>query len=52
MTYIVGRKGVSYYNFRNLPVAKSWTGFSDQPTYGDAKAVVGRPHRGLHDRDR
>ncbi|MDH6112818.1 F-type H+-transporting ATPase subunit gamma [Kitasatospora sp. MAP12-15] len=40
VTYIVGRKGVSYYNFRNLPVAKSWTGFSDQPTYGDAKMVA------------
>ena len=39
VTYIIGRKGVSYYNFRNLTVAKSWTGFSDQPTYGDAKAV-------------
>ncbi|MFI5532662.1 F0F1 ATP synthase subunit gamma [Kitasatospora sp. NPDC051853] len=39
-TYIVGRKGVSYYNFRNLEVAGSWTGFSDKPTYGDAKAVA------------
>jgi F-type H+-transporting ATPase subunit gamma len=40
VTYIVGRKGVSYYNFRNLKVAGSWTGFSDKPTYGDAKAVA------------
>ncbi|PBC77775.1 ATP synthase F1 subcomplex gamma subunit [Streptomyces sp. TLI_235] len=40
VTYIVGRKGVSYYNFRNLTVAGSWTGFSDKPTYGDAKAVA------------
>jgi len=39
VTYVIGRKGVSYYSFRNLPVAKSWTGFSDQPTYGDAKVV-------------
>ncbi|WP_030268028.1 F0F1 ATP synthase subunit gamma [Streptomyces sp. NRRL B-24484] len=41
VTYIVGRKGVSYYNFRNLQVAGSWTGFSDKPTYGDAKTVAG-----------
>ncbi|GAA2750873.1 MULTISPECIES: F0F1 ATP synthase subunit gamma [Kitasatospora] len=40
VTYIVGRKGVSYYNFRNLSVAGSYTGFSDKPTYGDAKAVA------------
>ncbi|WP_431680549.1 F0F1 ATP synthase subunit gamma [Kitasatospora sp. KL5] len=41
VTYIVGRKGVSYYNFRSLEVAGSWTGFSDKPTYGDAKTVAG-----------
>ncbi|MER5637683.1 F0F1 ATP synthase subunit gamma [Kitasatospora sp. NPDC002227] len=41
VTYIAGRKGVSYYGFRNLAVAGSWTGFSDKPTYGDAKTVAG-----------
>ncbi|GAA2132068.1 F0F1 ATP synthase subunit gamma [Kitasatospora kazusensis] len=40
VTYIVGRKGVQYYGFRNLTVAASWTGFSDKPTYGDAKLVA------------
>jgi F-type H+-transporting ATPase subunit gamma len=40
VTYLVGRKSVSYYNFRNLEVAGSWTGFSDKPTYGDAKTVA------------
>ncbi|WP_405011558.1 F0F1 ATP synthase subunit gamma [Kitasatospora sp. NBC_01539] len=40
VTYVVGRKGVSYYNFRNLTVAGSWTGFSDKPSYGDAKIVA------------
>ncbi|MFF0297064.1 F0F1 ATP synthase subunit gamma [Kitasatospora sp. NPDC004615] len=40
VTYIVGRKGVGYYGFRNLAVANSWTGFSDKPTYGDAKTVA------------
>ncbi|WP_431042162.1 F0F1 ATP synthase subunit gamma [Streptomyces sp. P1-3] len=40
-TYIVGRKGVSYYGFRGRKVADSWTGFTDSPTYADAKRVAG-----------
>ncbi|MFG2894307.1 F0F1 ATP synthase subunit gamma [Streptomyces sp. NPDC048248] len=40
-TYIIGRKGVSYYGFRERQVAESWTGFTDSPTYADAKAVAG-----------
>ncbi|MGW0547238.1 F0F1 ATP synthase subunit gamma [Streptomyces altiplanensis] len=39
-TYIVGRKGVAYYNFRERKVAESWTGFTDSPTYADAKSVA------------
>ncbi|MFF8384600.1 F0F1 ATP synthase subunit gamma [Streptomyces kanasensis] len=38
--YIVGRKGVAYYGFRERKVAESWTGFSDNPTYADAKSVA------------
>lgn len=38
-TYIVGRKGVSYYGFRERKVTDSWTGFTDGPTYADAKKV-------------
>jgi len=38
--YLVGRKAVSYYKFRNREVAESWTGFSEQPTYEDAKMVA------------
>ncbi|WP_171168667.1 F0F1 ATP synthase subunit gamma [Streptomyces sp. I05A-00742] len=38
--YIVGRKGVGYYSFRERPVAGSWTGFTDNPTYADAKKVA------------
>jgi F-type H+-transporting ATPase subunit gamma len=34
--YVIGRKGVSYYRFRRRPVAASWTGFSEQPSYTDA----------------
>ncbi|MFI0982362.1 F0F1 ATP synthase subunit gamma [Streptomyces sp. NPDC021093] len=40
-TYIVGRKGVAYYAFRERKVADSWTGFTDSPTYADAKRVAG-----------
>jgi F-type H+-transporting ATPase subunit gamma len=38
--YLVGRKSVSFYKFRNREVAQSWTGFSEQPTYEDAKQVA------------
>ena len=31
-TYITGRKGEAYYKFRQRPVVKTWTGFSDQPS--------------------
>ena len=34
--YVIGRKGVNYYRFRNREVKESWTGFSEQPTYPDA----------------
>jgi F-type H+-transporting ATPase subunit gamma len=40
-SYIVGRKGLAYYGFREREIAGSWTGFSDSPKYGDAKAVAG-----------
>ncbi|MET4922805.1 F0F1 ATP synthase subunit gamma [Streptomyces sp. PSRA5] len=40
-TYIVGRKGVAYYGFREIEVTESWTGFTDSPTYADAKKVAG-----------
>jgi F-type H+-transporting ATPase subunit gamma len=37
--YVVGRKGVAYYTFRDRPIEQSWTGFSDQPTYEDARPI-------------
>ena len=40
-TYIVGRKGLAYYGFRERKVAESWTGFTDSPAYADAKRVAG-----------
>ncbi|WP_405978579.1 F0F1 ATP synthase subunit gamma [Streptomyces sp. NBC_00158] len=40
-SYIVGRKGLAYYGFRERKVADSWTGFTDSPAYADAKRVAG-----------
>jgi F-type H+-transporting ATPase subunit gamma len=37
--YVIGRKGVAYYSFRGREVAGQWTGFSEQPTFGDAREV-------------
>ena len=38
--YIVGRKGVGFYRFRNREIAGEWTGFSEAPTYANAKEVA------------
>jgi F-type H+-transporting ATPase subunit gamma len=37
--YVVGRKGETYYRFRDREFADSWTGFSEQPNYSDAQEV-------------
>jgi F-type H+-transporting ATPase subunit gamma len=43
--YVIGRKGVAFLRFRGIDVEGSWTGFSEQPTFLDARdateAVVG-----------
>ncbi len=43
--YLVGRKAMSYYTFRQRPIEESWAGFSEQPSYEDAakagKVLVG-----------
>ncbi|MGV9450383.1 F0F1 ATP synthase subunit gamma [Streptomyces sp. NPDC003635] len=38
--YIVGRRGLAHYNFRERKVSESWTGFTDEPSYADAKKVA------------
>jgi F-type H+-transporting ATPase subunit gamma len=38
--FLVGRKAVNYYKFRNRDMAGTWTGFSDNPTYENAKEVA------------
>jgi F-type H+-transporting ATPase subunit gamma len=37
--YLIGRKGLTYYRFRNRPVEASWTGFSEQPGFENAREV-------------
>ena len=38
-TFIAGRKGEAYYRFRGRPVRQSWSGFSDQPQYDNAREI-------------
>jgi F-type H+-transporting ATPase subunit gamma len=38
--YVVGRKALAYYSFRNWEVTDSWTGFSEQPTYENAATIA------------
>jgi F-type H+-transporting ATPase subunit gamma len=33
--YVMGRKGLGFYRFRQRPMAGSWSGFSEQPSYAD-----------------
>ncbi|WP_323096765.1 F0F1 ATP synthase subunit gamma [Intrasporangium sp. YIM S08009] len=41
-SYLVGRKAVSYYKFRRREYAAEWTGFSDAPTFENAKEIADR----------
>jgi F-type H+-transporting ATPase subunit gamma len=38
--YVVGRKGVSYYKFREREMGAQWSGFTDQPTPEDARVIA------------
>ncbi len=38
--YVIGRKGVSFFNFRHIEMAGSWTGFSEQPTFADIRELT------------
>jgi len=37
--FLVGRKALNYYKFRNRAIAGSWTGFSDNPQFAHAREV-------------
>jgi len=38
--FVAGRKGLSFYRFRRRPVQGSWTGFSETPSYANAKEIA------------
>ncbi len=38
--FLVGRKAVNFYRFRNRDIAGSWTGFSDNPTFEHAREIA------------
>ena len=38
--FLVGRKAVGFYRFRGRDVSRQWTGFTEQPSYDNAKAVA------------
>ncbi|SER66123.1 F-type H+-transporting ATPase subunit gamma [Propionibacterium cyclohexanicum] len=37
--YTVGRKAQEYFTFRRVPVEHSWTGFSEEPHYENARDI-------------
>src|SRR3954470_1091113 len=38
--FVIGRKGVAYFRFRHIDLAGSWTGFSEQPNFADARGAT------------
>ncbi len=40
LPYLSGRKAIAYYGFRRRSVEQSWSGFSDSPSYNDAKTIA------------
>jgi F-type H+-transporting ATPase subunit gamma len=40
VSYLIGRKALGFYRFRNRPVEESWSGFSERPAYSDAKLAA------------
>ena len=40
VAYLAGRKANAYFTFRERPIAQSWSGFSDRPSYSDAREIA------------
>jgi len=40
LPYIVGRKGIGFYRFRERHIEREWSGFSESPSYANAKEVA------------
>ncbi|WP_017615191.1 F0F1 ATP synthase subunit gamma [Nocardiopsis salina] len=39
LTYMVGRKGVAFYKFRERPLEEQWEGITENPTYAHAQEI-------------
>jgi F-type H+-transporting ATPase subunit gamma len=39
LLYVVGRKGVGYFRFRDRAMEQTWEGITERPSYADAKAI-------------
>ncbi|MEP7060612.1 MAG: ATP synthase F1 subunit gamma, partial [Actinomycetota bacterium] len=37
--YVVGKKGIGYFRFRQVPMRRSWQGFSEVPPYTKAEEI-------------
>lgn len=37
--YVAGRKGIEHYKFKDVPLEKTWSGFSQSPNYGNATDI-------------
>ena len=37
--FLIGRKAVGFYRFRNRDISNAWSGFSEQPSYDDARLI-------------
>lgn len=40
VSYVAGRKGIAWHRFRDIGMAREWSGFSARPTYADAEKVA------------
>ena len=38
--YVVGRKALGYFSFRNWKITEAWTGFSEKPTYEKSQEIA------------
>ncbi len=42
VTYVTGKKGISYFRFRGVPIDAQWSGFSEVPPFSAAHDIGGR----------
>ncbi len=40
VVFVVGRKALNYFRFRNWDITDSWTGFSERPSYENAQEIA------------